>query len=778
MKLEVKVKKLVYTDAKTNFRILKGQIKSYELGELEKQHEMAMQKVMTLKGDMIYCSEGDTYIVDANFKVEDRGVCLYINSALLKKIELEDELEKYLIRNVKGVGKARAKSIIEALGAGAVDIITASDGRERLLEVVKNEKLTDTIRQHLLDNANIFTIMNFLQANNLDVKIANKILKEYKKEGLLSLRDNPYYFIRAIDFSTLDKIASKQKYFDKKDPRRIGAGVIALVNNGVKNKGDVYTHIDTIYDELQNYINDNGAFEPIALTSEEITEAIKTIKEEGGLHIENGKYLYLKYLLNKENDIVFHIKRLNVDDKRLSTRDILSHIEAFEKETRLIASDEQKEAVVKALQNNFSILTGLPGAGKTFTINLILKIYKKLYPQSVIRPLAPTGKASKRMEEMSGIKAETIHRALKIIEGLQEDGEELDADFVIIDEASMLDIYLAGTLLSNIKKGTKVLIVGDVEQLPSVGAGLILRDLIDSGVIPTTRLTKLFRQGENSNIVKNAHAIVNETLEFEWKKDAIFWESNNVADIENKIVAGYKRLLELGYSRQEIGILSPQKAGDLGTQKINKIIQEKFNKGSKEITINRAGDKIREKDLVMHTVNNYDLDVFNGEVGVVAKIDYQRDEYGKFVLDKDNNKKPVVYVRYADKSEPVIYTEDFLDQLELAYCITIHKSQGSEYRAIMSVISHIHDYMLGKNLIYTAWTRAKEFLVVIGSQETLNKSVLKKDAVSRLSNLSPKLQGEKFNKYVEIKDRPSITQEVFRDVIGGVEYTYTLDEVF
>lgn len=777
MLLEVKVKKIIYTDLKTDYKIFRGQILSTSYKEEEKHLEFAMQKTMTFKGIAISCREGDTYTVDATFNTDVNGITLHINSCVMKKIELEDELERYLINNIKGVGKSTAKKIMQELGANAVDIIKSEEGIDRLLKVVKKKEKAIFIRNHIIENENIFNIMNYLQITNQDVKIANDILNEYGKEGLLNLEGDPYFFIRAIEFKTLDSIAIKNKLIDSKDIRRISAGIIAIVNNNTVKKCDVYTHIDTIYSELEDFINNNASFPPITLTNEEIHKALLHIQETEKLTIENGKYIYKKYLRNKEKDIAYHIKRLNKPDNKLSSKEIEEHLQTFEKRSKMKVSDEQKEAIIKSLQSNLSILTGLPGAGKTFTINAILKIYQTIYKDKKVKLIAPTGKASKRMEELTGIEAETIHRALKIADNVGE-GEELDADFIIVDESSMIDIYLAGTLLQNINSKTKLLIVGDVEQLPSVGAGLILRDMIDSEVIPTTRLTRLFRQAENSNIVKNAHCIVNNNTDFEFKNDCILWESDNSQDIENKIILSYKRLLELGYSRADIGILIPQKTADIGTYRINKVIQEKFNKESKSIVINKAGDKIKEKDLVMHNTNNYDLEVFNGEIGIVEKIETLINPSTlKPLTNKEGKQSYAIYVKYPDKKDLIVYTEEFFEQLELAYCITVHKSQGSEYKAVISVNSKIHNYMLNKNLVYTAWTRAKEFLVVIGDMETIKETVVKKEQVSRLSNLSERLTGHSFSPNVDIIKKVE-NKTLCKTILNGEEYSYLLDEIF
>lgn len=765
MKLEVKVKKVLYTDSKSSYRIFKGQVLSSELDANEEKHRKALQRVMTFKGNMTYCSAGDTYLIDAKLKRDRQGMALYVNSAFLKKIELESELELYMINHIDGVGKKTAKTIIEALGMKAIDTIKSENGVDALIEVLGQGKknLAQKIRAHVLHNANIFTIMEFLQIHGLPVKIANDILDEYGDDRLINLQSNPYFFIRCIDFKELDKIASKHHYLSSRDMNRISAGVIAIVNHNTRKKGDVYTHIDDIYQNLEHYINTNGCYEAITLTKKDIHDAMQYCIDQNLLSIENEEFLYISYLRNKENDVAYHIRRLNKQCKIIATKDILRHIEEFETENNVKVSEEQKEAVIKALQSNFSVLTGLPGAGKTFTINLILKIYNKIYPEAVVRPIAPTGKASRRMTEMTGIEAETIHRALKINEFTREI-KNLQGDFVIIDEASMLDIYLAGTLFEHIEDGTKVLIVGDIEQLPSIGAGLILRDIIDSGVVPVTRLTKLFRQAEDSNIVKNAHAIANNILDFDWsKKDCVLWKSTNAVDLEAKLLISYKRMIQLGYSRDSIGILTPQNAGDLGTQSLNKLIQERFNMDAKSVIVNEAGDIIKEGDLVMQTVNNYDIEIFNGEVGQVLRIVDKKDDCGDVILDSEGKKEFIIEVDFNGRI--IEYDKELCKQLDLAYAITIHKSQGSEYRAVINIIDSSHELMLNKNLVYTAWTRAKEQLVIIGDEETLNRAVQKQDAVSRLSNLKDKLNKKEFKKTQTVKLSNNAIDMEFTDFI-------------
>lgn len=768
MRLEVKINKVLHTDSKSSYRIFKARIlnvEKYEEGE--ERHKRAIQRVMTFKGNMTYCVPNDTYIINAKIDRDKYGVVFKIESAILKKIELESELQRYMEKHIKGVGAKTATTIMDALGVKAIDTIKSEQGVEELVKILGEKKrvLCERIRSNVLYNANIFAIMEFLQLHNLPVNIAGRILDEYGNEGLIELKSNPYLFVRCVKFEELDAIASKYHFLDAKNINRLSAGVVAIVNNNTSVKGDVYTHISDVYTNLQSFLNNNGCYESITLSNEEIYDAIVYALEKNLISAENEEFLYITYLRNKENDIAYNIRRLNKHCKKLSTKEIEKHIDEYEKEKNVKASPEQREAVIKALQNDFSILTGLPGAGKTFCINLIVKIFQKLYPEAIIRPIAPTGKASNRMSEMTGIKAETIHRALKINEFTGK-VDELEADFVIIDEASMMDIYLAGTLFSNIKDNTKVLIVGDIEQLPSVGAGVVLKDIIESKVAPVTKLTKLFRQAEGSSIVTNAHAIAYRTYDFKFDAKCCFWESNTTEIILSRILTSYNKLLQRGYSRESICILTPVNGGALGTIELNRLIQANFNQTGKAISINDTGDIMKEGDLVIQTENDYDLNVFNGETGKIIKIEDKKDDLGDVITTANGKKDFLITVDFNGRF--IKYDRELVKNLNLAYCITIHKSQGSEYSAIINVIDQSHELMLNRNLIYTAWTRAKEQLVILGNKDAFNKAVRKEDAINRLSNLQAKLNKEEFNKTYTVKkyeNKPTSLEMKFTEFI-------------
>ena len=274
MKLEVKVKKILHTDIKTSYRIFKGEIISKELGENEKHLDMALQKTMTFKGYATYCVEGDTFIMDANIRRDKHGMSVYVSNVVLKRIEMISEFERYISKHVKGIGMKTVRKVTDKFGASTLEVIKADDGLEKLMEVVRTKANAKEIRDFVVNNENMFNVMQFLQMHSLDTTIVGRIIEEYGKKHVYDLQGDPYFFVRAIDFKKLDAIASKNPAITAMDIKRLSAGVIAIVNLQAKSKGDVYTNIDTIYQNLESYINANASFEPIRLSTEKIKEAI------------------------------------------------------------------------------------------------------------------------------------------------------------------------------------------------------------------------------------------------------------------------------------------------------------------------------------------------------------------------------------------------------------------------------------------------------------------------------------------------------------------------
>lgn len=757
MILDVKIKKVIYTNSKTNFQILDVEvIKDVEWEQGEAVQDFAIRKRMKVKGVMPAPKPGDIYSLQGSLAF-DNELYIKIKKIEFKEFEIVGELEKFIKENVKGVGKTIAKKLVEKYGLKTREIITAEDGREKIIEAIYKEgtrmtekriETVENIYTSLLKHKNSMLIMEFLQINGLPVSLVNDIAREYGTENLKQMNDNPYFFIRAVNFQDLDKIAYL-KGLKKNDIRRIKASIQYFLEIETRSRGNVYSDIDRMYEEIVNIINDKSPFEFQAVPAHMAVEALNELIYEKQIVLSNDKYLYKNYLYNKERGIARNVERLSVkEDVDMDAVEAL--ILMFESEKGLRLSEEQREGVKMAMSNGFSILTGLPGAGKTLVVSAIIYVYERLFPNNTIAPLAPTGKASKRMSQVSGVEARTIHRALKVQAGMEERAQILEQDFVIIDEVSMLDIYLAETLMSNIKTGSKLLFVGDVEQLPSVGAGLVLRDLIDSEKVPVVKLTQFFRQAKDSTIVTNAHAIANRNYKFDFKEETILWNTE-VKNLEKNVIASYDRLMKPPYNfkRDEIAILTPQREKTAGTINLNRLIQQHFNKDKKEIVINEGGDKFRVDDIVIHTENNSDLDVYNGEVGRIVDIMGNKEEF-------------VVLVKYPDKENLIEYKQKDIKQLDLAYALTIHKSQGSEYKAVINVCSVCHSHMLDRNLIYTAWTRAKEKLIIVGDETAINEGVRKSKTFERNSNLVKRLNGETFykNEEVKVKNRVLTSQEV------------------
>jgi exodeoxyribonuclease V alpha subunit len=421
-------------------------------------------------------------------------------------------------------------------------------------------------------------------------------------------------------------------------------------------------------------------------------------------------------------------------------------------ETGMTLAVKQQEAVHMALQNPISILTGGPGTGKTQTINAVIQVIQLIHPNAQIHLCAPTGRAAKRMTELTDMTATTIHRAIHLTDvRFDQNVERLYGDFLIVDESSMIDAYLFSKLLEAVNVDMKILFVGDVDQLPSIGAGLILRDLIDSKKIPTTTLTEIFRQAKDSQIVTNAHKVIqgkivgeSDGLTFDEKLgDFYFVQKEDTERIKNLIIGFIKRLMESphNFKLQDIQVLTPMKEGELGTNALNRIIQETFNphidkelemelfRTSKSGVINERFDVFRVGDRVIHTINDYDLKVFNGEIGTIHKI--YNDESGNLMMKVNYDDGMVTYDEALAKEE-----------LMLAYAMTVHKSQGCEFPVGIMPIHPSQQSMLERHLLYTAFTRAKGKVVLAGVNEALNKGILNNITYHRNSKIKDRLMLE------------------------------------
>ena len=734
--LLVNVKRINSRDEKTGFTIFTGKILNKKTKKRNNQY--------IFRGIISSIYEEDEFNINADLVDDDkRGEYYRIKSVEKIKSQSIKGVKTFFKKRIKGIGDKTASLIVDTLGIEAISKI--ENDWKCLLDIpgLSKKKILQ-IKEVLESEKKFEKLLLFVQNNNFNYKIAMAIYEDFKDESITKIQENPYCItgIEKIGFQIADKFA-KNMNFSPTNDERIKKGIIYFIQWHSKYRGDLFVFKDYLISSLDSFLKIKGSFgKDYLITEIDIEKNLKELINSGTINVEsylkdkNIKTvkqrfcLYLAEFNYIENEIVRMVKELinskcTFDVDRL---DISQSIDSYERETGITLANKQKTAIYTALCNRLSILTGGPGTGKTQTINAIIKCIKKLKPDAIINLTAPTGRASKRMEELTHMNALTIHRLIRLGVSSQIKEQEIVGDYVIIDESSMIDAFVFFKLLQNISDDTNVIFVGDYEQLPSVGPGLILRDLIRSNVIKTTILDEIFRQAQSSLIVSNSHKIIKGIttktgLEFnDLKKDDFYFFR------ENRIFALKKLLIEKKYfNLKDIQILSPMKVGDLGTRDLNSLIQEEFNPHNEkyyELEM-EDGKLFRVGDRVIQTANNYDLDIFNGDIGYIKSISNP-------ILDDME-----VIVEFMDRT--VVYDKKSVDELELAYAITIHKSQGSEFPVVLMPIADIHKEMLDKNLIYTGWTRAKRMVVLFGDYRVLDRSIEKVNEVNRNSQILYKL---------------------------------------
>jgi exodeoxyribonuclease V alpha subunit len=626
-----------------------------------------------------------------------------------------------------GIGPVKARRIVNHFKDETYNII--NDDVERLLEVRGvSENLMQKIRRSWAKNKEIKDIMIFLQGFNIPATLAVKIYEEYQSNCVQQIQQNPYdlvYKVKGIGFKKADAIA-KDVGFDLDSELRIDACIIYTLSEAAKT-GHTYLLFDQIIESCNILINLEDQTKILGrLDALRLLERLYRYKHEG------EERFYSKRSWRDENFIAEKLGVLNGKQKKLFFDD--EALRGLAKDG-VILSIEQEEHIKNIINNGVSVLTGGPGTGKSFTTKSLVRALE-LIGKSVVL-CAPTGKAAKRLSEVTGKEAKTIHRTLvwdPINFGF-EHGEEnpLSCDFIIVDETSMVDIHLGASLLRALKKDAQILFVGDVDQLPPVGPGDFFRDMIESGKIQTYLLTKIYRQGEGSEIITYSHQInqgIVPNIESPiavpelWKSGAECLFIDSGFPEGGKPLSEYPRWSSLRYGKNvvdmivhiysetipkyfrnsdDVQVLIPMKIGVVGAIEMNKRVQERVNPSQDGVhEINVIDTTFREGDKVIQTSNNYDLGVYNGDVGRITEIDTSA---GK------------MHVRFDDKT--IAYERVNFIELDLAYCITIHRSQGSEFEHVIMPITMAYYRMLFRNLIYTGITRAKKLVVFIGERRAL-----------------------------------------------------------
>ncbi|HBI6988382.1 TPA: ATP-dependent RecD-like DNA helicase [Clostridium perfringens] len=654
----------------------------------------------------------------------------------------KDGIEKYLSSGIiQGIGPVTAKKIVNKFGEDTLNILDNNIERLKEIEGIGKKKL-ETIIESYREQRELKNITIFLQTHGLSVNQCLKIYKKYGASSVDTVKNNPYILcdeISGIGFKTSDKIA-RSLGIEIDSPFRIQSGIRYVINEFCAN-GHTFMPKDELIKEASNVLT---------VSEDIIEENIKNAALDRKIKLERvndkeGVFTIPNYYC--ELGITNRILTLAISNFQDISVDVDHLILQFEKKNNITFAESQKDAIISAFQNGIEIITGGPGTGKTTIIKCIIEIFETCGLKVLLG--APTGRAAKRMSESTGKEATTIHRMLDM--GVFEKEESvfvtnaeehsLEADVVIIDEASMIDITLMNALLKSIKVGTRLIIVGDVDQLPSVGAGNVLNDFIESGFTKVVRLKEIFRQGKESMIVVNAHKInKGEMPKLNEKGTDFFFIRNDIQEgILNTIIDLINTRLPKFNSNwdklKSIQVLVPMKKGVLGVTNLNERIQNVLNpkapyKKEKEF----RSMVFREGDKVMQIKNNYSLKwtriagkgeheglgVFNGDMGFIENIDLE----GK--------KLSIIF----DDERRVIYDFMYLDELDLAYAITIHKSQGSEFPVVIIPAYMGAPLLMNRNLLYTGITRAKEMVVVVGIPKALKYMVDNTRSMERYSSLN------------------------------------------
>lgn len=717
-----------------------------------------------LRRDMEICGDfpislniGDTFECDVSKKINKKTYTPYFElNDIPKRVGLENEtyLAK-LIRNevnnaVKSNDKlqkwklsvACSKKIVQYLGIEAIKIIINKPEQLLLYSDLKmnDDKIFEM--QRIMKRFEYFDkIFITLRASRVPINIIYDLYNKYGEKTLNIVLTNPYQicYDGNIVFRVADKIAF-DNHFDKFDSVRIKTAIIDFIKYK-RNSGNIcilrsqVIHKKEFYQEnLCQYLNRVSVYKFNDIPDDVIEEQIDALLSERRLLQEtnnNEVYLYLPEMHRLEELFVGKLKEIlnNSYNKKFATnKDIDDFFSYYEKNSNFKLDALQKDAVRNALQNGLSILTGGPGTGKTATVSVIVEAVKylshKVYnkdPNFVLA--APTGKAAERMTELTNEPASTIHRLLDLKIYDKTNVREVTEDILIVDEGSMIDLELMYLLLKSLSEETRLLIVGDSNQLPSVGPGNVLKNLIDSGKIPSVELKTIFRQAMGSAIVESSTKIVQGldstkpngiVLTNDINRNFRFIKDLTIEGIKEKIICEIDELLNKGVSIKDIQLLTPKKGGELGTEVFNSILQEKYNKNPIGYETD-DGLKFKIGDKVIQTSNNYDLKVFNGYIGTISNIDDSRVINGTIV--------PTISVEYENSDDAVEYQGLDIYQLELAYALTIHKSQGSEYPYVLCPIHLEQNIMLNRNLLYTGVTRARNTCFIFGDEKAVNKAI-------------------------------------------------------
>ena len=704
---------------------------------------------ISVEGDDVVCTgyfsditEGDQIIAEGSF-VEHKqyGIQFTVTSYEIKEPETSVAMEKYLGSGIiKGVGPALSAKIVKKFGDETFNIIEREP--ERLAEIKGiTEKKAIEIGSQFEEKKEFRNAMIFLNQYGVSNALAMKIYKEYGIKVMKIVRENPYRLaddIAGVGFKTADEIALRMG-FSPESAMRMKAGISFALSMAASN-GHTYLLYEDLYEESKRLLGISEAEFESDIYELTIERKIVLKEVKGERRVYNNNLYYMELTVAR--------KLLDLNAKSENNYKVMeAKVKEVEAKTGIKLGDLQRKAVYEAVESGLVIITGGPGTGKTTTINAIIKLFEMQNMEILLA--APTGRAAKRMTETTGMEAQTIHRLLELNGNPEEGGSmrfernelnPLEADVIIIDEMSMVDIYLMYSLLKAVTVGTRLILVGDVNQLPSVGPGKVLKDIISSEKFNVVRLSEIFRQAAESDIITNAHKInAGQSIRLDNKsKDFFMLSMSSSIQIQRALVSLIAEKLPpyVDATKYDIQVLTPSRKGELGVENLNKILQQYINPPAPGKREKQWGEVIfRENDKVMQIKNDYQMEwkivtkkgltikegsgVFNGDCGIIREI---------------NEFAGTVTVEF-DEGKLVEYTGATLEELELAYAITIHKSQGSEYPAVIIPLLNAPRPLLNRNLLYTAVTRARKCVTIVGSENSVNEMIQNESEMKRNSGL-------------------------------------------
>ena len=698
------VERITYQNPENGYSVLKVKVKGYN-------------DLVTLVGNLLEVPVGSVLLCRGEWKVDKCYGSQFVAATWEETMPATVYgIEKYLGSGlVKGIGPRFARAIVQRFGTETIDIIETEI--ERLYEVPNiGRKRVAKIRESWEKQKDIKNVMLFLQGYGVSTAYAAKIYREYGKESIDKVRENPYRLaddIWGIGFKTADGIAAKMGY-EKEDPRRCRSGILYTLGQ-LSDEGHVYAGEEQL-------VKTAGQLLEAGETA--IRDTLARMLQAEDLILDKDA-IYLPPFYHAECGTSRRLRDLAESTGR-SLFDGLFDPSSLTAETGIEYDEVQLAAIRQAVTSKVMVLTGGPGTGKTTTTQGIIAALKKAGLRVLLA--APTGRAAKRMSEATGMEAKTIHRLLEYNpqDGYKRNDENpLEGDALIVDECSMIDILLMNNLLKAVPVGMRLVLVGDIDQLPSVGAGNVLRDIIDSQRIPVVRLVRIFRQAQKSRIVMNAHTINQGRFPDTSNgrdTDFFFMREDDPERAAETIVRLVKERLPRAYreSPDRIQVLTPMQRGVVGAANLNLLLQQALNPSGP--SLGRGGYIYRQGDRVMQLRNNYDKDVFNGDLGYIREV---------------NTEERTLKVDFDGKWAEYDVTE--LDELTLAYATTIHKAQGSEYPIVVMPVLMTHFVMLQRNLIYTGITRAKKICVLIGAMKALAYAVRNVSVLKRNTRLKERL---------------------------------------